>query len=549
MKATKIVHNGATRIQLDFPYNQQIANDLRQIADAKWSATKRVWHIPYTKAAFDQLKVLFPDLEYPNSKIDLAKTEELQIKQVLITPIKSEDNSLEKHWDKNEIILDVIGRKIVLKMPKNQVDVHFIQSIKYSKWNKVQYRWIIPNYAANLELLKEYFKGRITRITVHDQYEIETKPGVLHTVRKNEILIIKTASGRLKLLFEHNRELIKVIKQMPYNIWDGKNKWWTIPYSEQLLQQVQELAQRLHLITTTISEAQFAPKKPRISAYDIPNYRKCPDEMSQKLVELRYSENTRRTYSTAFEELINYYHRYDISAIDEVMIVAFVRYLVTERKVSIAYQNQSINAIKFYYEKVLGGARKIYLIDRPRSEKRLPIVLSMEEVASIMKQVDNLKHKTLLMLAYSSGMRISEIINLKITDIDSERKQIKIEQSKGKKDRCTILSEKVLPLLRDYYKEYKPKYYMFEGQTGNQYSTTSIHMILSRAVVKAGIKKHVTMHTLRHSFATHLLEQGTDLRYIQSLLGHENTKTTQIYTHVTTKGFDQIKSPLDSLEL
>ena len=270
--------------------------------------------------------------------------------------------------------------------------------------------------------------------------------------------------------------------------------------------------------------------------------------MHQKLIELRYSEHTRRTYTATFEEFINYYHRHDISAIDELMIVTFIRYLVTERKVSIAYQNQSINAIKFYYEKVLGGARKVYYIDRPRSEKTLPIVLSTTEVASIIKQVDNLKHKTLLMLAYSSGMRIGEIINLKITDIDSQRKQIKIEQGKGKKDRYTVLSERVLPLLRDYYKEYKPKHYLFEGPKEKQYSTTSIHVILQTAVIKAGIKKRVTMHNiLQHSFATHLLEQGTDLRYIQELLGHKSSKTTEIYTHVSTKSLQKIKSPFDDL--
>jgi site-specific recombinase XerD len=136
-----------------------------------------------------------------------------------------------------------------------------------------------------------------------------------------------------------------------------------------------------------------------------------------------------------------------------------------------------------------------------------------------------------------------------LTDIDSKRKQIKIEQGKGKKDRFTILSDKVLPLLREYYLKYKPQFYLFEGSDNKQYSTTSIHKFLSEAVKKADIKKRVTLHTLRHSFATHLLEQGTDLRYIQSLLGHESTKTTQIYTHITTKGFDQIKSPLDNLDL
>jgi len=550
MKATKIVHNGTTRIKVEFPFNQQIASLLRQIPDAKWSASKKAWHIPYTKSAFSDLKKLFPEVEYPETKKDIVKVEE-NPDEIPQASIKEANNrvSLNQLWDRNEITIDVIGRKIILKMPKRDTDVHFVQSLKFSRWNNAQFRWIIPNYPANLELLKDYFKDRIGRITVHEQYEIETKPGITHSVQKNELLIIQMINSRLKLIFGFNKDLTKAIKQMPYVSWDAKNKWWTIPYTESLLNQIKNIGSSLQMIVTVKVEEQDKSKTPRITAFDIPNFRSCPVEMSQKLVELRYSEHTQRTYLAAFEEFINYYHQYDISTIDDMKVVAFIRYLVTERKVSTAYQNQSINAIKFYYEKVLYSPRKVYYIDRPKVEKTLPTVLSTDEVSSLMKQVVNIKHKTILMLTYSSGLRISELLNLKLTDIDSQRKQIKIEQGKGKKDRFTILSEKVLPLLRDYYTQYKPAYYLFESPDGKQYSTTSIHILLSDAVKKAGIKKRVTMHTLRHSFATHLLEQGTDLRYIQSLLGHESTKTTQIYTHITTKGFDQIKSPLDSLDI
>jgi len=550
MKATKIIHNGTTRIKVEFPFNQQIASLLRQIPDAKWSASKKAWHIPYTKSAFSDLKKLFPEVEYPETKKEIVKVEEnpIEIVQVPTKEINNND-SLTQLWNRNEIAIDVIGRKILLKMPKKDTDVHFVQSLKFSRWNNAQFCWIIPNYSANLELLKDYFKDRIGRITVHEQYEIETKPGITHSVQKNELLIIQMINSRLKLIFGFNKDLTKAIKQMPYVSWDAKNKWWTIPYTELLLNQIKDIGSSLQMIVTVKVEEQDKSKTPRITAFDIPNFRSCPEEMSLKLVELRYSEHTQRTYLAAFEEFINYYHQYDISKIDDMKVVAFIRYLVTERKVSTAYQNQSINAIKFYYEKVLYSPRKVYYIDRPKVEKTLPTVLSTSEVASLMKQVVNIKHKTILMLTYSSGLRISELLNLKLTDIDSQRKQIKIEQGKGKKDRFTILSEKVLPLLRDYYTQYKPAYYLFESPDGKQYSTTSIHIILSDAVKKAGIKKRVTMHTLRHSFATHLLEQGTDLRYIQSLLGHESTKTTQIYTHITTKGFDQIKSPLDSLDI
>lgn len=150
---------------------------------------------------------------------------------------------------------------------------------------------------------------------------------------------------------------------------------------------------------------------------------------------------------------------------------------------------------------------------------------------------------------YAAGLRRSEVLNLKLSDIDSERNCIVIRDAKGNKDRNTLLSKKLLLLLREYYKEYKPKEYLFEGVAGGKYSITSVRKIFGRALQSSGIRKNAHLHTLRHSFATHLLERGTDLRYIQALLGHSSSKTTEIYTHVTSKGFDQISSPLDELDI
>ena len=189
------------------------------------------------------------------------------------------------------------------------------------------------------------------------------------------------------------------------------------------------------------------------------------------------------------------------------------------------------------------------MIERQRKENYLPEVLSEEEVVAILKAITNLKHKALIMTIYSGGLRISELINLKIRDIDSDRMQIRIQQSKGKKDRYTLLSKKTLITLRLYFKEYKPKEWLFEGEGGGQYTDSSIYSIFKRALTTAKITKKVSIHSLRHSFATHLLENGTDLRYIQNLLGHSSSKTTEIYTHITTKGFDQIKNPLDKLDV
>ena len=187
-------------------------------------------------------------------------------------------------------------------------------------------------------------------------------------------------------------------------------------------------------------------------------------------------------------------------------------------------------------------------IHRPKRAKVLPNVLSKEEIKLILNAHSNIKHKTMLSLIYSCGLRRSELINLKIADIDSNRNIVIIRQAKGKKDRIAPLSPKILEMLREYYVAYKPSIWLFEGQNGNeQYSDQSLQSVLKQALVKVKITKPVSLHWLRHSYATHLLESGTDLRYIQELLGHNSSKTTEIYTHVSTKSIQQIKSPFDDL--
>ena len=235
-------------------------------------------------------------------------------------------------------------------------------------------------------------------------------------------------------------------------------------------------------------------------------------------------------------------------SINEIDIKAYLKHLV-DRDVSKSYQNQSINAIRFYYEIVLGLPNRYYHIDRPRSDNKLPLILSVQEVQKLLMTVTNLKHKAILTTIYSAGLRISELLELKMSDIQSDRKLILVRNSKGNKDRTTLLGNSTLKILREYYKQYKPKDYLFEGAKGGRYSATSAQNILKKALFKAGIIKPATLHTLRHSFATHLLEQGTNLRYIQVLLGHESPKTTEVYTRVSTSGIEDIINPLDMLDI
>jgi len=274
-------------------------------------------------------------------------------------------------------------------------------------------------------------------------------------------------------------------------------------------------------------------------------YRRCPESYLLKLELKRYANNTVKTYVSCFEAFINHYIHIEPEHINENDIRAYLQKLIQEGS-SNSYVNQAINAIKFYYEVVMEMPNRFYGMERPRREEKLPKVLSKEEVLSIIEHTNNIKHRCVVSLLYSAGLRRNELLNLIPEDIDGKRMMIKVRGGKGNKDRFTILSETLLKELREYYKLWKPRTYLFEGPMAARYSAESVAKIVSRAAARANIKKRVSPHMLRHSFATHLLEAGTDLRYIQVLLGHKSTKTTEIYTHVATNIFFKIKNPLDS---
>ncbi len=260
-----------------------------------------------------------------------------------------------------------------------------------------------------------------------------------------------------------------------------------------------------------------------------------------------YSSNTINNYRTHFISFILYFIGEKPSSITKNQIMDYLVMLRRKENWSSTMQNQKINAIKFFYEQVLKQSRTVYDLPRAKKEWKLPTVFAEEEIKSILMALENLKHKTILCLAYACGLRVSEIVNMKIKDIDSKRMVITVRQGKGKKDRQVMLSEKLLILMREYFQKYKPKVWLFEGQYGEQYSSRSAQLILKDAKKKAGVTKKGSIHAMRHSFATHLLEGGTDLISIKELLGHNSLKTTSIYTHVSKKHMSKIQSPLDKL--
>lgn len=264
------------------------------------------------------------------------------------------------------------------------------------------------------------------------------------------------------------------------------------------------------------------------------------------LQSLRYSPSTISSYTTMISGFLGYVQK----PIPDMVMEDIHRYnqcCIIGRGYSVSYQRQVVSALKLLFTHIQQPQFEVEELQRPHKEKKLPIVLSKDEVRKLLTHVRHLKHKAILSTLYSSGLRIGELLRLRVRDIDSDRMLVRVCQSKGRKDRYAILSEANLLLLRTYYARFKPSIYLFEGIYERPYSATSVRNILRRACTRAGIRKRVTPHTLRHSYATHMLELGVDLRYVQALLGHARPETTMIYTHISTQKLQDLANPLDQL--
>ena len=363
-------------------------------------------------------------------------------------------------------------------------------------------------------------------------------------VSKQIINIQKTKDDSVILYSPYNKKLIEEIKTIKGRKYIPALKAWSIPYYENYKKYLhQKFGGNYQLNFSEPHKKEITSQKDNKTNPS----QKAQNDFLTKLQVKRYSQNTLRNYTAHFNTFCNYFKGSDPEKLTDENVYEYLNYIVIKKEVSPSYQKMAINSIKFYYENVLQRKVKSYLYPRPKEGKKLPIVLSEEEIRKIIESIENIKHKTIIMAIYSSGLRISEATNLKLNDIDVNRMIIRIEQTKGKKDRYTPLSKKFYEMLEKYLATYNPKLYVFEGQDGGKYSTKSIQKIFQKALKKKGIMKKATVHTLRHSYATHLLEHGTDLRYIQEILGHNSSKTTEIYTHVTTKNIGNIRSSLDGI--
>jgi integrase/recombinase XerD len=441
-----------------------------------------------------------------------------------------------------------------------------IRTIPGSAWSRTHQAWLVPFDSVTIDKLKLLFPDlSIPEMKVQTDVAPEaTNPNPAEfeffqndVSLRNTIRILANYKF-IRIRCPKNDRDIQFFRSIKYCFWKPDDYYWEMPNSEDNFEMVTAyFGNRAHSFEVD-DHIPVRVKKENIVALDLKS--KPIDEKGvqqiEKLIILfrqwlnhkRYSSSTIDAYCEAVRIFLKYVYPKNPHEVVVEDMVSFVNEYIIANGLSYSYQNQFVNGAKLFFREVMKTQLDVEKFDRPRREHKLPNVLSKEEVKAILNSLINVKHRTMLSLIYACGLRRSELLNLKPTNIDSKRGILFVLNSKGKKDRIVPISENIIEMLRNYYKMYKPKEWLFEGQyPGDKYSEESLAKVLKNACAKAGMKKPVTLHWLRHSYATHLLESGTDLRYIQELLGHKNSKTTEIYTHVSTKSLQKIKSPFDDL--
>ena len=565
----KIWHREAFRTGIFFKVNTGIVNKLKQIG-AKYSNTHKCWYIDYSTDAYQSLLAHFPDLVLENPKITeaslpatgkssrdhlpIALKSELQLDSQKSNPEHTTENILLAQKLKLQR-LENIGKYWVFKMQYHQEIKNKLLHTKGVYWN--------PNYKAYL-----VYRHTKTKESVENILQTQDFFGADFYAPENDKIVGNIAIKPhledkmwMQIYIPNNVVLHQKIKRFSMVRYSKPNNCYLMPATQSLLDSLYlQLEPHQILIQNLLPDKYLndknMPNKKQIdiaktqkSIFDqIPSEAKIyVEKMMNTLLAVNYSNATMRNYCNAFTQFLKHFNFKNPAEIENEAIVAYLGTLMANG-LSASTAHTMVNGIQFYYNQVIGNIHFQIKLPRAKKEKKLPTVLSMAECMNLFKAVDNPKHKLLLLIGYGAGLRVSEIVNLKWNDILIAEHKIHIKNAKGMKDRMVMLPYSIVKTLEIYKQTYNVKNYLFEGQfAGEPYSTRSAQQIMKQALAKSGLQKTASMHTLRHSFATHLLENGTDIRYIQQFLGHASIKTTTIYTHLTSKIVDKIQSPLDQL--
>ena len=439
---------------------------------------------------------------------------------------------------------------IFVKFPYNEELVSVLRTIDDAKWSQSNKCWYVPDTATHKEAIKKVFKGQALFAADKSQ-KVTSGKRQINTKYKIEV----SHNKRDRLFYIKIPFALKdLAKELDGSLWNKENKLWIANGTRGNLEQIKETFYKANT-QVTYSETSFSliNRKTRAN-HDLGElseaHSKEIENLKKWMVQKRYSESTIRTYAHCLQQFFRYYSKKQIEEIEVFDIESFNNKFIIKHSYSPKTQNQYLSAIKTFYIKMKGIKYEFGNIERPIEGMKLPKVIPVEDVQELIRKTANIKHKTALTTIYSLGLRRSELLNLRIDDIDFKRNVVNIINSKGKKDRVLPLPKKLKVLLLDYMVKYEPEQWLIEGQTaGQQYSATSLAKVFNKNMNHI-IKNHkFTLHSLRHSYATHLLDSGVDLRIIQELLGHKSSRTTEIYTHVSMRSLKNIINPLDDFEI
>lgn len=505
-----------SRVKVFVPWQRKDwVQQIKSLPNRAWNKKKSYWSVPKSVATFQHLAQLFG--------------ENLKIAEGLIIP--KEAPTIE---EKPPIHLP---NNCIIAIPEHLAD----SKAAYQKEKG------IPTATKNNILPAKYFKT------------IQQGERTFKVFIGEKIILQKANEEWLQLWVAYDKkEWIEIVKNIPGRKWESEGKYWCIPYAKDSLKRLWQLIGQQHLqysfdINSNIPDEFMVERKQKIKTAKFKlndMQQKAITALEDRLLIERCSWRTIKSYRSHLRNLLLTYPNEKPSNIKAEKIQAYILKQIKTKKISESTQNQLINALKAFYERVCNQTDKVKSFIRPKKKpKKLPNILSKQEVENLLKCIQNIKHKAMLSLIYAAGLRKGELINLRKKDILFSRKCIFVKNAKGKKDRIVMLSPKIENMLHQYIKIHSPKYWLFEGQTRGQYSETSLQNIFTKAKRKSDVNPYITIHGLRHSFATHLHEAGVPLNGIKDLLGHNSIKTTEIYLHLSNKFLQQIQSPLDFLNL
>lgn len=536
-------------------YDKNIFDKLKKIEASFWQKEKKQWIFKSTNETYLKIKNLFISNNYliriSNKKSIFEQEKEPKIK-LFLESLKMKNYSINtiesylpyfkkfifnfKKEDINSFSLtklrEYVADTITFENLSDEQSRHLISALKF------YYEKILGHPKIYFTLSKKYyfeqndfkipFSDILKIIPIYNDIRLQLLSFLFFSfnLTKEQILIFSLKDLKMLLQKEKEKNHYNTIKEIVIKYYNSyKPQKFVFENKEKKL---------------TSEELEKLIEKTNLTKYAVKRYENI-------IAKTTFAESTKISYLSNFKKFLNNFDFRHPEKISNSEIKQFLIDCKDKHKYSSSHINSFINTIKFYYTHI--ERRKIegkYLF-RPKKEKKIPTVLSTNEIFKMITMTKNIKHKNIIALSYASGLRREELLNIKVCDIDLERNVLIVKKGKGGKDRQTILSDNFKILLTEYIEEYKPKDYLFEGATGGKYSKSSIEKVVSQAVARANITKKVSPHTLRHSFATHLLENSVDIRYIQELLGHNSIKTTERYTHVANITKRKIKSPLDNL--